>query len=75
MTDAKIHGDGASDLKTPGLVVQNAEVKLSGASHASVDARVKLKYELSSASSLTYQGEPSSLEGKKSGGSSISRKR
>jgi eukaryotic-like serine/threonine-protein kinase len=73
--DAKIHGDGASDIKMPGLVLQTAEVNLSGASHASVDARGKLKYELSSASSLTYQGKPSSLEGKKSGGSSISRAR
>jgi hypothetical protein len=55
------------------LVIQNAEVTLSGASHATVDARGKLKYELSSASSLKYVGEPAALEGTKSGASSISR--
>ena len=57
------------------LVLQNAEVKLSGASHATVDARGKLKYELSSASSLNYVGDPATLEGTKSGASSIVRSR
>ena len=64
----------ASSLKMPGLVLQNADVKLSGAGHATVDVRGKLKYELNSASSLKYLGEPMTLDGSKSGGSSISRR-
>ena len=73
--DAKIHGGGQSSLKIVGLVLQNAEIKLSGGCHATVDVKSKLKYELSSASNLTYLGDPSSLGGAKSGASSISRRR
>jgi hypothetical protein len=73
--NAKIHVDGASALKTPRLAIQNAEVKLSGASHATVDVRGKLTYEAHSASSLKYLGNPAKLEGTKSGGSSISQAR
>ena len=56
VNDAKIHARARSSLKLPGLVLQNAEIKLSGASHATVDASGKLKYELSSASSLEVPG-------------------
>jgi eukaryotic-like serine/threonine-protein kinase len=72
-SDAKIHADSASSVTMPRLVLQNAAVKLSGASHATVDARGKLTYELSSASTLKYMGDPATLEGTKSGASSISR--
>jgi eukaryotic-like serine/threonine-protein kinase len=74
-TDAKIQAQGASSLKMPGLILQNADIELSGACHASVDVRGKLKYELSSASSLKYLGDPKTLDGSKSGVSSISRGR
>jgi len=70
---ATIRASGASSFKLPGTVVQTAEVKLSGASSGTVDARVTLKYELSSASSLKYLGNPRAVEGTKSGFSSISR--
>jgi Putative auto-transporter adhesin, head GIN domain len=73
--DAKIDVDSASSVTLTGLILQNADVKVSGASHASVDARGKLKYELSSASSLKYLGDPATLEGTKSGASSIVRSR
>ena len=72
---AKIHVLSASSLKMPGLVLQNADVKISGAGHATIDVRGKLKYDLYSASSLKYLGKPTTLDGSKSGGSSISRGR
>jgi eukaryotic-like serine/threonine-protein kinase len=74
-TNAKILVSGAGNLKTPGLVFQNAQVKLSGASHATIDARSKLLYDVSSGSSLKFLGNPPTVEGTKSGGSSISRAR
>ena len=37
-----------------------------------VDVRGSLKYDLSSVSNLTYSGTPSKVDGKKSGGSTIS---
>jgi hypothetical protein len=73
--DAKFHLSGSSTLDLPGLTLQNAEVELSGASRATIDAKGKLKYDLSSASSLKYLGEPKTLEGSKTGASSISRRR
>jgi eukaryotic-like serine/threonine-protein kinase len=75
VNDAKIRILSASSLKMPGLVLQNADVTLSEAGHATVDIRGKLKYELNSASSLRYLGEPTTLDGSKSGGSSIARGR
>jgi eukaryotic-like serine/threonine-protein kinase len=72
---AKIHVLSASSLKMPGLVLQSADVKISGAGHATIDVRRKLKYELNSASTLTYLGDPSTVDGSNSGGSSISRGR
>ena len=71
--NAKIIIDGAGALKTPRLVIQNAQVKLSGASHATVDVKDELTYQLSSGSSLKYLGNPARLTGTKSGGSSVSR--
>jgi hypothetical protein len=54
---------------------QTADIKLSGTSGATVDTRVKLKYDLSNASSLEYLGQPTTLDGSTSGGGSISRAR
>ena len=36
-TDASFHAAGSSSLKLPGLVLQNADIKLSVASHATVN--------------------------------------
>ncbi len=73
--DAKIRAHGASGVKIAGLVLQNADIKLSGGCHATVDTKGKLVYELSSASSLKYLGDPTTLDGSTSGASSISRGR
>jgi serine/threonine-protein kinase len=73
--DAVIHAGGTSTFKLPAMVFQTADVELSGASSGTIDARVKLKYELSSLSSLKYLGNPPTLEGTKTGGSSISHAR
>jgi serine/threonine-protein kinase len=69
---AVLEATGASHLDLDGLVIDVADVKLSGASHAKVDVRVSLKYDLSSVSSLKYSGNPTKLDGKKSGGATIS---
>ena len=73
--DATIRASGVSSLKLPGMLFQTADVKLSGASSATIDARVKLTYELSSVSNLKYVGNPATLEGTKTGASSISQTR
>jgi hypothetical protein len=73
--DANIKASGASSFKLPGTVVQTADVKLSGASSGTIETRVKLKYDLTSTSSLRYLGDPATVEGTKSGFSSISRQR
>jgi Putative auto-transporter adhesin, head GIN domain len=74
-SDAKIHVGSASTVTMSHLVLQNAEVTLSEASHATVDTGGKLKYELTSASTLKYMGDPATLEGTKSGAASIVRSR
>jgi hypothetical protein len=68
----KVVASGASHVDAARLVARDAEVELSGASHATVRATGSLSYDLSSASHLSYRGNPSSVTGKKSGGSSIS---
>jgi hypothetical protein len=72
---AALQADGASHLDLAGLVIDGADVKLSGVSHAKVDVRASLKYDVSSVSSLKYSGNPSKLDGKKSGGATISHSR
>jgi serine/threonine-protein kinase len=68
----KIRASGASHLDLTGVVAKNADVTLSGASHANVAVAGTLNYDLSSGSHLRYRGEPSTLTGKKSGGSMLS---
>jgi serine/threonine protein kinase len=74
-TNAKLEASGSSTLRLTGLVIQTADVRLSGASNSTIDARVQLRYDVSSASSLKYLGDPSTLDGSTSSGSSISRGR
>jgi hypothetical protein len=69
---AVVEATGTSQLDLEGLVIDAADVKLSSVSHAKVDVRASLKYDLSSISSLIYSGNPSKLDGKKSGGATIS---
>jgi serine/threonine-protein kinase len=70
---ALLQGNAVSHLDLSGLVAQTADVKLTGSSHATIDARAKLTYDLSSVSHLRYLGEPKELSGKKSGASTVSR--
>jgi serine/threonine-protein kinase len=70
---AQVEGHSASHLDLSGLVAQTADVKLTGSSHATIDARVKLTYDLSSVSRLRYLGDPKDVTGKKSGASTVSR--
>ena len=70
---ALLEGTGASHLRLAGLVVEEAGVKLSGTSQAAVGVRKSLKYDLSSGSRLDYSGDPPTLTGSKSGGSTIRR--
>lgn len=69
---AVLQADGASHLDLGGLVIDGADVKLSGVSHAKIDVRSSLKYDLSSVSNLTYSGTPLKVDGKESGGATIS---
>ena len=63
---ALLEAGGASRLGLDNLVLGEAEVKLLDASHASVDVRKTLKYQLSSVSHLDYSGTPPTLTGTKS---------
>ncbi len=71
--DAQFTGEGASTLTLAELVTDNAVVTLHGASTAAVNVKSSLEYDLTSASTLTYRGEPGILKGKQSGGSSVSK--
>jgi serine/threonine-protein kinase len=68
---AVLEAGGTSRLGLAGLVVQDVDVRLSSSSHAAVDARKSLKYDLSSGAHLEYSGDPASLSGKKSRGATI----
>jgi serine/threonine-protein kinase len=72
---AKIEASGACSVKLPDLILQTADVTLSGASNATVNPKQKLMYHVSSASNLKYKGEPSTIDGSKSGGASVSHAR
>jgi len=69
-----LEATGSSHLRLAGLVVGEASVKLSGSTHATVDVRKSVKYELSSGSRLEYSGDPPNLTGSKSGGAAIRRR-
>jgi serine/threonine-protein kinase len=71
---ASLEGNSVSHLDLNGLVAQTVDVKLTGASHATIDARVRLTYDLSSTSHLSYLGNPTSVTGKKSGSAMVSRR-
>jgi RNA polymerase sigma factor (sigma-70 family) len=56
--EGKLAASGASRLRLADFALDSADVDLSGASMAEVQARTKLDYSLSGASHLEYQGDP-----------------
>jgi len=69
---ALLEGNSASHLDLSRLVAQSADVKLTGSSHATIDVRGSLIYDLSSVSHLNFRGNPPAVTGKKSGCSTVS---
>jgi putative autotransporter adhesin-like protein len=62
---------GASNLELAGLRVQDLDITLSGASHASVQVDRSIAAQMSGASRLTYKGTPQFTKRDTSGASSI----
>jgi hypothetical protein len=74
-TGINLEASGASHVNLANFAVDEAKVDLSGASHATIQVKSKLSYEVSGASHLTYQGNPTIGEKEKSGGSSVTHKK
>jgi hypothetical protein len=72
--DIDIEASGASHVGLGDFPVNNAEVKLSGASRATVNLSGRLDVDLSGASNLSYIGEPTMGDISISGASTISSK-
>lgn len=72
--DIAVDADGASHVKLAGFTVDNADVDLGGASTGTVNLDGKLDANLSSASKLSYIGEPTMGTINTSGGSTLSKK-
>jgi hypothetical protein len=53
-----IEASGSSKVNSPGLTLQSADVKLAGASYASIHTDETLSIDLSGASTLDYTGNP-----------------
>ena len=64
---------GASHLKLADFQINDADIALSGASDATINAAGTLDIDLSGASSLRYRGQPSLGRLDISGGSTIKR--
>ena len=73
--DIAIDASGASRVKLAALPVNNAEIKLSGASTGTVNMEGRLDADLSGASKFEYLGEPSMGNIKTSGASTVSRQK
>ncbi len=67
--DAKLVASGASRLTLGDFALDSADVSLSGASSATVNAKSKLGYDLSGASNLTFSGAPAIGKSQTSGAS------
>jgi hypothetical protein len=65
---------GASDVTMAAFTVNDADIELSGASHAGLDINGRLDVNLSGASSLEYSGNPSLGSIDLTGGSDIDRR-
>ena len=68
--DAKLKGSGASHLNLAKFALDQADVTLDGASHATIQIKSKLSYSVSGASHLSYRGDPTIGRKEKSGASS-----
>ena len=64
-------GSGASNLELADLQLRDLDIKLSGASHGSVNVTGTITAQVSGASKLTYTGTPQFTKRDTSGGSSI----
>jgi serine/threonine protein kinase len=72
---AVLRAEGASQLHLSDLVLEAADVVLSGASGAKVQVKSLLSYEISAASHLEYRGEPTVGKARKTGASSVSHRK
>ena len=70
----KLHGSGASSFSLEDYTLNDADVELSGTSHASLNLGGRLDVNLSGASSLEYAGSPTLGHTNTSGASSINQK-
>jgi RNA polymerase sigma factor (sigma-70 family) len=68
---AVLTATGASDFRLANLPLDEASVRLTGASHAAIRVKNKLDYTLEGASSLEYQGKPTLGKQKVSGVSAV----
>lgn len=66
--------NGASSVDAENLKSENVEIKVNGASKATVFATSQLKANANGASRITYVGEPTNLEKRANGASSINSK-
>jgi len=73
-SDLVIDASGASRVQLDNFPADNADVKLSGASRATVNLDGRLDANLSGASKLSYIGEPTMGDIHTSGGSAVSKK-
>jgi hypothetical protein len=73
-SDIVVDASGASRVKLADFVVNNADVRLSGASSGTVNLDGRLDANLSGASTLNYSGNPTLGSIKTSGGSTLSEK-
>jgi RNA polymerase sigma factor (sigma-70 family) len=71
--EARLSGEGASHLALAEFTVGKADVVLTGASHANVQVKDALDYDLSGASHLRYGGEPKVGKKRATGASSVGR--
>jgi RNA polymerase sigma factor (sigma-70 family) len=69
---ARLSATGASHLTLAEFAVESAAVTLTGASHAKVQAKKELDYDLSGASHLSYAGDPKVGKARATGASRVS---
>jgi RNA polymerase sigma factor (sigma-70 family) len=69
---ARLSGTGASHLALAEFAVESADVTLTGASHAKLQVKSELDYDLSGASHLKYAGAPKVGKGRATGASLVS---
>jgi hypothetical protein len=71
--DLTLDGSGSTEFKCSGLVSDNVDIDISGASSAEVIANAKLNVKASGACTVKYKGSPATVNQSSSGASSISK--